>query len=118
MPDQKTQPNEALEALLEYERESLLQGALDHIVEISDEKIRLTNLMLNGRALDTSSLKRIRYKAGRNQKLLAASVRAVRFVNGRLNTVSNQGKLLNTYNKSGRTQQIGGNNGVRFEQRS
>lgn len=110
--------DKSLEAILDQERKNLLKGGMEHFEAFTLEKTRLMDLMLKGRAPDAKSLERIRQKANRNQKLLAAAVRAVRSVNGRLSAVQNQGNSLNTYTSAGQMRQIGQTSNVRFDRRT
>lgn len=107
-----------LELLLDRERENILAGGIENFAKFTHEKAILTEKLLKERAPEVSILARIRTKASRNQRLLAAAVRAVRSVNGRLTAIRGQKNSLTTYTNTGKRQQLGSNGNVRFERRT
>lgn len=107
-----------LETLLDQERENILAGGIERLATFTQEKVQVMECLLLEGAPEAEILARIRMKASRNQRLLAAAVRAVRSVNGRLTAIRGQRKALSTYTNTGKRQQLGSNGNVQFERRT
>ena len=91
---------EALNDLLDAERQAILRGDLDPLVRIGPEKARLMQ-HLPGSTTDSAPVQRLREKAGRNQELLIAVARGVKNAVRRLDAMKTQDISLKTYDRSG-----------------
>ena len=96
---------DALDRLLEQERELILKGRLEALVRLGTEKIRLLE-KLPTTQVDAETLERLRAKADRNQELLGAVIRGIRSVSQRLEALQNTQKELRTYDSGGHSQDL------------
>lgn len=101
---------DVLEEFLEKERRAILGGSLKDMSRIAKEKERLLDKG-NFRTPDRKTLDRVRRKVERNQSLLAATIRGIRAVSIRMETLRNGPGELNTYDKTGQRRTLGGQQG-------
>lgn len=108
----------SLDALLEAERGALLEGALDRLPILLDEKARLIDSLNTLRPDDEDRLGDIRTKVTRNQALLEGALQGIRKVADRLATVRRLRHSFDTYDESGHRQTIDGDVVRRIERRA
>lgn len=96
---------EALDALLDQEREMILLGRLESLVQVGQEKLRLLE-KLPAAGAGAGTLEKLREKADRNQELLAAVIRGIRSVSRRLEMLQRAQTELRTYDKGGQSQDL------------
>ena len=92
---------EALEALLDREREALLDGDLDRLIGQLDEKEALIE-RLNASGDSGAGLKDLQAKVLRNQALLDSALEGIRTVAQKLSALHRVRRSLDTYDESGR----------------
>jgi len=101
-----------LDLLLERERLALLEGRLDGLAELLEEKEALIEALST---LDTGPerhrLEGLRGKADRNRHLMDSALRGIRAVASRLGTMQRLRQSLETYDRSGRRTSIVTGNG-------
>lgn len=107
--------HEALEKLLDRERNALLAGDLETIAGLAEEKERLIG-QLSGSAVP--GLEGLRNKAARNQALLNSALEGIRAVADRLEAVRQLRGTLDTYDSNGRRHSIDGLRQPRVEKRA
>ncbi len=91
---------DALEDVLDQERQAILAGRFDILARLMAEKARLVdNAQVSVRP---DRLIRVRDKAKRNQALLQAASQGVRAVSNRLARQETRSKSLRTYDRNGR----------------
>ena len=91
---------DALDDLLDQERRMILSGQIDGLVRVSGDKDRLL-ARLPGAGDGTEVLDRLRAKADRNQKLLAAAARGLKSASRRGEALNTSTNNLRTYGRNG-----------------
>ena len=91
---------DALEDLLDHERSLILSGKIDGLLRVSGEKDRLL-ARLPGSGDTTDMLDRLRRKADRNQKLLAAAAKGLKAAARRVEALNTTTTSLRTYGWDG-----------------
>jgi len=107
---------EALDALLEKERQALLASRFDRLGALVVEKERLINRLSELDAV--ADLGGLRGKAERNQRLMDSAMRGIRSVATRLGTLRRLRRSLETYDKAGRRASIVMTGGGQVERRA
>ncbi len=108
----------ALDDLLEREREALLNGDLDAISRLLEEKEELfdrLNTMSQERSPDLSALKG---KVQRNQALLDNALKGIRAVAARMSAMRKIRRSLDTYDETGKRTTIEGQKAAQLEKRA
>ena len=107
-----------LDELLELERTALMQGDLDKIPILLEEKECLVE-QLNGQAAgESADLQDLQLKVERNQALLDGALQGIRKVASRMAAFRRIRRSLETYDESGRKQTIQGEVERRVEKRA
>jgi hypothetical protein len=107
MADEKPFANfEKLDELLEAEREILLAGDLEKLVEMLPRKEALIDTLNHGELRGGETLTRLDGKIRRNQLLLDSAMEGIRTVSRRLAALRRVRSSLETYDSKGRKQQI------------
>ena len=104
----QTRMDEALERLLDQERQIILSGRIEALAPISAEKDRLLSRLGQSHG-GLHTLDHLRRKADRNQQLLQAMARGIRTVSRRLEALKAQqtGRArFATYDQGGRSAQL------------
>ncbi len=91
---------DALEDVLDQERQAILAGRFDVLARLMAEKVRLLDHA--HRSAQPDRLIRVRDKATRNQALLQAASQGVRSVSNRLARQETRANSLHTYDHKGR----------------
>lgn len=91
---------DALDDLLDRERQAILAGDLDMLARQAGEKARLLE-RLAGSTADSTRIERLRIKADRNQELLVAVARGIKSVSRRLKEMKAPKANFRTYGKAG-----------------
>ncbi|HGG06587.1 MAG TPA: flagellar biosynthesis protein FlgN [Aliiroseovarius sp.] len=91
---------DALDDLLDRERQAILTGNIDGLARQAVEKTRLLE-QLSGATTDTQRIERLRVKADRNQELLVAVAKGIKSVSRRLQAMKSAKSTLQTYDKGG-----------------
>lgn len=117
MKDDTQDVLDALDALLEMEREALLAARLDSLAALVAEKERLMDRLA---ALDAAAgdLTGLRGKAERNQQLMDSAMRGIRSVASRLGTLRRLRRTLETYDRAGQRKIIATPGGGQVEKRA
>jgi len=97
---------EALDDLLDHERQMILAGRIDALLRLSADKERQM-ARLPAAVSDPQTLERLRAKLARNQELLAASARGIKAVRDRIAGLQAQQTRLNTYSRDGASTTLG-----------
>lgn len=92
---------DAMEDLLDREREAILEGRFDLLGRLIDQKDRQIK-SLNPKDLDEKSLMRLRAQSERNARLLDAMRDGIQSVQKRLASFQGTGAALETYEANGR----------------
>ncbi len=98
----------ALEACLEQERVALLDGDLDKIGLLLEEKSGLIDALNASGATHDDRLETLRGKAKRNQVLLSGALEGIRNVAKRLSELQSLRHSFDTYDQRGHRQTIEG----------
>ena len=91
---------DALDDLLDRERQAILSGNLDTIMRQMNEKLRLLE-RLTASTTDIVRIERLKVKADRNQELLVAVGRGIKSATQRLKEIGKPVASLRTYDKGG-----------------
>lgn len=103
----------ALEGLINVERHSIRNGEFDDLESLAIEKARLLEAIIATREAPVrEDLARLKAKADANQRILAAALKGVRAAQKRLDMIRRASRSLNVYDRMGRAQSIGGNDGT------
>lgn len=108
---------EEIEEILDSERIALLNGNLSEVARLSGAK----EGFLDPRSLakiNPTRLKRIKALSTRNQRLLGASLQAVRAVRERLGHLRTGSRQLNTYDRDGTRRSLDTNSSGTLERRA
>jgi|GEM_PF-1652908 flagellar biosynthesis/type III secretory pathway chaperone len=103
-----TRADDALDRLLDQERQLILSGRIEALAQVSAEKDRLMARLGQSHG-DARDLDKLRRKADRNQHLLMAVAKGIRTVSRRLDALKAQqnGRArFATYDRGGRTAQL------------
>ena len=98
---------EALDDLLDHERQMILAGKIDALLRMGPEKERLM-ARLPRSVLDPDALVRLRKKAERNQDLLLAAARGIKAASKRIEAMKGQRASMRTYARDGASTDLGG----------
>ncbi|MBT9385847.1 flagellar protein FlgN [Pseudooceanicola sp. CBS1P-1] len=93
---------EALDSLLEQEREALVDGRLSALPEILERKEQLIDSLNEMTGLASVDLQPLRGKVMRNQALLDGALKGIRSVANRFSTLRRMRRTLETYDDQGR----------------
>lgn len=93
---------DALDALLETERQALLKGEIDSLAELHEEKASLVEKLRVLDLQDRDEMSRLNDKITRNQALLSSALDGIRSVAQRLAEVRHVRENLDTYDAQGR----------------
>ena len=116
MPETPKQDvRDALDDLLDAEREALLSGDLDQIGRMVTQKEALV-ADLGG--ADASDIARLQEKLARNQMLLDHALLGIRSVANRLGSLRRIRRSLETYDQSARKSALDSANQTRLEKRA
>ncbi|WP_299847505.1 flagellar protein FlgN [uncultured Roseovarius sp.] len=107
-----------LDELLELERAALLQGELDKIPVLLEEKERLIDALNAGQPDASLSLEELQLKVERNQALLDGALQGIRKVAARMAAFRRIRRSLETYDETGRKRTIQGETERRVEKRA
>lgn len=108
----------ALDDLLEAERAALLQGDLDRMPVLLEEKSTLVESLNALDPGDKPAMGRLQDKATRNQVLLDGALQGIRQVAGRIAALRQLRHSFDTYDESGRRRTIEGGVVRRVEKRA
>ena len=97
--------HEALEDLLDRERAALLEGNIDALTRLADEKESLLQTLAD---YPPATLEILQAKAARNQELLNSALEGIRSVANRLKALREVRNALNTYDRQGQRHSIEG----------
>lgn len=97
--------SQALEDLLDHERQMILSGKIGDFAGMSRNKEQLAARL--PKVADAGALERIRHKAERNQALLAAAAQGLKTARERVGEISAGGRPLRTYGADGSAQEMG-----------
>lgn len=109
---------EALDALLEKERDLLLKGQIDTIEDILSSKEALIDTLVQMDREDIRELQGLQDKLSRNQLLLDGALHGIRRTAARLAALRKVRRTLETYNESGHKQTIEGRVARKLERRA
>ncbi|MGJ8543962.1 MAG: flagellar biosynthesis protein FlgN [Sulfitobacter sp.] len=109
---------EALNRLLEAERESLLNGQLDDLAEMVPDKERLLAVLQSGKPAEKHALHLLDQKVKRNQMLLNGALEGIRSVAQRLATLRQMRGSLETYDAQGGRKTVDTGNQTSVEKRA
>lgn len=108
----------ALDALLETERQALLNGDLDAIAGLVPEKESLIDSLLALQPSSGDDLARLQKKLTRNSALFDSALEGIRSVANRLSTLRRLRRSLETYDQSGRKMPLVEGQSSRLEKRA
>ncbi|WP_116597636.1 flagellar biosynthesis protein FlgN [Primorskyibacter marinus] len=106
---------DALDDLLNAEREALLSGDLDQIGRMVSQK---ETLVADLSGADVSDISRLQQKLARNQILLDRALLGIRSVANRLGSLRRIRRSLETYDQTGRKSALESTNQNRVEKRA
>lgn len=107
-----------LDGLLDVERRALLNGELDAIAAIAEEKEQLIDALNAILPEQQPPLKDLQSKVARNQVLLDGALQGIRKVAARLAALRRIRRTLETYDATGRKQTIQGEVDHKVEKRA
>ncbi|WP_424943776.1 flagellar biosynthesis protein FlgN [Aliiroseovarius crassostreae] len=96
---------DALDALLDKEREILLSGQIEALPRLAPQKEKLLNQLPSAKAT-SQQVEALRRKADRNQELLVAVSKGIRAVSRRLEALRSQKTQLRTYDAGGHSKNL------------
>ena len=97
---------DALDELLEAERDALLKGNLSHLAEMAEDKEQLIIRLNETRHDDLEALRLLDSKVKRNQVLLDGALEGIRTVARKLAALRRIRATLDTYDASGQKRSI------------
>ena len=109
---------DALDSLLERERRALMEGDLDFLAGLFDEKKTLIDTLNGSGEAAAANLKQLQVKALRNQTLLDSALQGIRSVATRMSALHRIRQSLDTYDESGQRRTIEGQTGRTMEKRA
>ncbi|WP_254884961.1 flagellar protein FlgN [Salipiger sp. HF18] len=118
MTDMAPATLEALEALLDRERRALLDGALDDIGPIMEEKIALIDRLTESPPDNNDAIRPLHLKLRRNQELFDQTLAGIRNVAERLGVLRQIRKSMDVYDAQGRRETISAEQDSRLERRA
>lgn len=92
--------------LLDREHEAILDGDLERVVRLVNDKEALFSKLVPSLWNDSRDIERLREKTERNQILLRCAMDGIRTVADRLSDLRRTRDTLETYDKSGRKTSI------------
>lgn len=95
------------EDLLDWERESLVQGDLEAVMRILSEKERMMTSLTNIDPDHKKHFEALLLKAERNQQLLNSALEGIRVVMERISVLRKIRTTLETYDQNGQKKTIG-----------
>ena len=107
-----------LDDLLEAERDALLQGDLDKIPVMLEEKENLIDALNDNGPETKAGLQELQIKVERNQALLDGALQGIRKVAARMAAFRRIRRSLETYDESGQKRTIQGDVERRVEKRA
>ena len=107
-----------LDDLLEAERDALLQGDLDKIPVMLEEKETLIDALNDNGPETKAGLQELQIKVERNQALLDGALQGIRKVAARMAAFRRIRRSLETYDESGQKRTIQGDVERRVEKRA
>ena len=107
-----------LEALLDRERRALLDGALDDIGPIMEEKIALIDRLTESPPDNSDAISPLHLKLRRNQELFDQTLAGIRNVAERLGVLRQIRKSMDVYDAQGRRETISAEQDSRLERRA
>lgn len=96
----------ALETLLEREREALLEGDLDLLIDQLDAKTALIERLNDSDDAEAGAVDALQTKVKRNQALLDSALEGIRSVASRMSALHRIRRTLDTYDETGRRTSI------------
>ncbi|GGX38471.1 hypothetical protein GCM10007385_01640 [Tateyamaria omphalii] len=97
---------EELEDLLDAEKAAVLEGKLDDVGRLLDQKTRLLEFVGGSESSNAKTMTKLRNKLERNQSLLESAADGVRSVSRRLSAVRQVRESLETYDSLGRRRNV------------
>ena len=107
-----------IHALLEKEHNALVNGNLDMLVKLLDQKQTLVDALNASPLSDVGRLRGLQTKAIRNQAMLESATRGIKSVSNRLSTLQKVRKSLESYDASGKKRTITGSQKNTLEKRA
>ncbi len=107
-----------LDELLDVERQALLDGDLEALTGIVDEKEQLIDALNKAEFSDQESLSPVNEKVKRNQALLEQALSGIRTVARKLADIRQARKSFDTYNQRGHKSRIEGEADSSVEKRA
>ncbi|MCR8549498.1 flagellar protein FlgN [Salipiger sp. P9] len=108
----------ALDSLLDRERAALLEGALDRIGPLTDEKATLIAQLTERPPDDPEAIRPLHLKLRRNQQLFDQALAGIRNVADRLGALRQIRKSMQVYDAQGQRATIGAAGETRLERRA
>ncbi|MGR3377433.1 flagellar protein FlgN [Salipiger abyssi] len=108
----------ALDSLLERERNALLDGALDEIGPLMEEKAALVARLAEAPPEEADAMQPLHLKLHRNQQLFDHALDGIRNVAKRLGALREIRDSMEVYDAQGRRASIGGEEKSRMERRA
>ncbi|EPX82609.1 flagellar protein FlgN [Salipiger mucosus] len=118
MMSDEREPVDDLLQLLERERCILLEGALQEIEPLVEEKTLLMEELAQRETVDAEELGSLQAKLQRNQELYDSALAGVRAVAKRLDMMRTAGKSMNIYTANGEREIIEGHAQASMEKRA
>lgn len=116
--DTETGPLDALDTLLEEERDALLHGDLTALSDLMDRKLALLEECAQIAPAPDDRLESLKVKASRNQALLDGTLRGIRSVAARFAMLRRIRQTLETYDESGNRSTLVTQRGTALEKRA
>ena len=107
-----------IESLLEKEHNALVNGKLDALVKLLEQKQSLIDALNGAPFTEIGALQALQAKAIRNQAMLESATRGIKSVSNRLSTLQKVRKSLETYDARGQKQTIRGSQKTTLEKRA
>lgn len=107
-----------IESLLEKEHNALVNGKLDALVKLLEQKQSLIDALNAAPFTEIGALQALQAKAIRNQAMLESATRGIKSVSNRLSTLQKVRKSLETYDARGQKQTIHGSQKTTLEKRA
>lgn len=96
---------DALDALLDKEREILLSGQIEALPRLAPQKEKLLS-QLPSTKVTSQQMEALRMKVDRNQELMVAASKGIRAVSRRLEALRTQKSQLRTYDAGGHSKNL------------
>lgn len=109
---------EALDTLLDRERQVLLEGELDAIGPLLEEKAALISELDDATPDEAENIRPLQLKLRRNQQLFDQALAGIRNVASRLGDMRQVRRSMDVYDASGNRASIGGDSSGNFEKRA